>query len=75
MWSLGATLYNMVFGRPPWTGKNQIELAERIQNIELQFPSNCEDIDPHLRNLLKRMLEKDPKTRISMVMVLTIMII
>jgi serine/threonine protein kinase len=67
VWSLGATLYNMLFGRPPWMAKNQIELAKQIQNIELSFPHDCEGVDPHLRNLLKRMLEKDPKTRISMV--------
>ena len=67
VWSLGATLYNMVFGRPPWMAKNQLVLAEKIQNIELQFPSGFGSVDPHLRNLLKRMLEKDPKTRIPMV--------
>mmetsp|Transcript_24677 Transcript_24677/g.36360 ORF Transcript_24677/g.36360 Transcript_24677/m.36360 type:complete len:1256 (+) Transcript_24677:1756-5523(+) len=67
VWGLGATLYNMVFGRPPWMAQNQIQLADMVQNIELTFPKDQEfNIDPHLRNLLKRMLEKDPKTRITM---------
>jgi serine/threonine protein kinase len=68
VWGLGATLYNMVFGRPPWMAANQIQLAEMVQKIELTFPKDQEfNIDPHLRHLLRRMLDKDPRTRITMV--------
>jgi calcium/calmodulin-dependent protein kinase kinase 2 len=68
VWGLGATLYNMVFGRPPWMAANQIQLAGMVQKIELTFPKDKEfNIDPHLRHLLKRMLDKDSRTRITMV--------
>jgi calcium/calmodulin-dependent protein kinase kinase 2 len=68
VWGLGATLYNMVFGRPPWMAANQIQLAGMVQKIELTFPKDQEfNIDPHLRHLLKRMLDKDSRTRITMV--------
>lgn len=47
VFALGATLYYMVIGRPPWMAKNQIDLAMKIKNIELTFP--VEGIDPHLK--------------------------
>jgi serine/threonine protein kinase len=67
VWGLGATLYNLVIGNPPWMAKNQIELAEMVKHIELRFPHEKErTMDPHMRHLIKRMLDKDPKTRITM---------
>lgn len=39
IFALGATLYFMVIGRPPWIAKNQIDLASKIKNFELTFPS------------------------------------
>jgi hypothetical protein len=47
VFALGATLYFMICGRPPWMAKNQIDLATKIKNIELTFPANT--IDPHLK--------------------------
>lgn len=63
IFALGATLYYMVTGRPPWMARNQIELATMIKNIELSFPNI---IDPHLKHLLKQMLAKDYRTRCSL---------
>lgn len=61
VFALGATLYYMIVGRPPWMAKNQIDLAAKIKNIELTFP--VENVDPHLKYLLKNMLAKDYRTR------------
>lgn len=67
VWSLGATLYMMVVGRPPWMADNEIELAERVQRVELRFPKDTErPLKPHLKNLLQRMLTKDPSMRITL---------
>lgn len=66
IWSLGATLFNLVVGRPPWVAANQIVLAHQIQHVELSFPPEAEDLDPHLKNLLRRMLTKDPDRRIAL---------
>jgi serine/threonine protein kinase len=71
VWGLGATLYNMVVGQPPWMADNELELAETVRNMELTYPDNAQYIDPHLRNLLARMLDKNPDTRLSMHMVYT----
>ncbi|TMW60056.1 hypothetical protein Poli38472_000098 [Pythium oligandrum] len=67
VWSLGATLYMMVIGRPPWLADNEIVLSERVQQDELSFPPDVErTMDPHLKNLLQRMLAKNPKLRITL---------
>ncbi|RLN20175.1 hypothetical protein BBJ28_00014809 [Nothophytophthora sp. Chile5] len=67
VWSLGATLYMMVIGHPPWLADNEIVLAERVQRVELRFPKEVErTMEPHLKNLLQRMLTKDPSVRITL---------
>ncbi|CAI5743714.1 unnamed protein product [Peronospora destructor] len=67
VWSLGATLYMMVIGHPPWMADNEIVLAERVQRMELRFPKDVErTMEPHLKNLLQRMLTKDPALRITL---------
>ncbi|KAJ0406883.1 hypothetical protein ATCC90586_001464 [Pythium insidiosum] len=67
IWSLGATLFMMVIGRPPWLADNEIVLAQRVQHDELVFPPETERVlDPHLRHLVSRMLTKDPRRRISL---------
>ena len=40
VWSLGATLYMLVYGTPPWMADNEIILAERVIMDELAFPGN-----------------------------------
>ena len=49
VFALGATLYFMLCGKPPWMAKNQLDLATKIKNIELTFPSTT--IDPHVKVL------------------------
>ena len=41
-----------------------LDLAHTVQNMEITFPG--EKIDPHLKHLLKRMLDKDYRTRITL---------
>lgn len=65
VFALGATLFFMVVGRPPWSGKNAIELATQIKNIELTFP-NAEKYDPHLKHLCRQMLWKDYESRCTL---------
>lgn len=67
VWSLGATLYMMVIGRPPWLADNEIVLAEKVQRDELKFPKESErTMEPHLKNLIQRMLTKDPTLRLTL---------
>ena len=68
VWSLGITLFNMIAGRPPFLAANQLDLAAKIQNMELSYPEELIPIvDPHLRHLMSRMLDKNWKTRFDLV--------
>eukprot|EP01032_Pedospumella_encystans_P009513 gene9513-11190_t len=64
VFALGATLYFMLTGKPPWMAKNQLDLATKIKNFELTFPPKM--IDPHVKHLLRQMLAKDYRTRCTL---------
>lgn len=70
IWALGVTLYCLVFGRCPFVAETEFELFNIIPSQPLKFP-NREDVggreaDPSLKDLLFRLLEKDPEKRISL---------
>jgi [calcium/calmodulin-dependent protein kinase] kinase len=64
IWALGATMWMLKFGNPPFIAKNIVALSNKIQNDTLVFP--VDDIDPKLRDLLENMLNKDPNKRLSL---------
>eukprot|EP01135_Chromosphaera_perkinsii_P004623 Nk52_evm16s292 gene=Nk52_evmTU16s292 len=65
IWAMGVTLYCFVYGKPPFLTPNIIDLHEMILNDSVPFPEDT-PIDGDLKNLLGRILEKDPKKRITM---------
>lgn len=79
LWSLGITLYVMVFGRLPFMAKTVHLIYKAIVEEDLQVPplpgpdgkdSNPNNVtmetQPDLIDLLHRMLDKNPHTRISL---------
>jgi serine/threonine protein kinase len=64
IYSLGATLYDLVAGRPPFPHRNQLELLEAIIDQE---PPRIAEINPGapaaLASLAERCLEKQPSRR------------
>jgi len=63
IWSFGVIIYEMIYGYTPFRAKNIYSLITKIDNYDIIYPkytvsSNCID-------LLKLMLEKDPKYRIN----------
>eukprot|EP01064_Diplonema_japonicum_P032172 TRINITY_DN5989_c0_g1_i2.p1 TRINITY_DN5989_c0_g1~~TRINITY_DN5989_c0_g1_i2.p1 ORF type:complete len:551 (+),score=119.59 TRINITY_DN5989_c0_g1_i2:52-1653(+) len=62
VWAFAVTLYTMAFGvMPPFEGKNLKQLGHTISNSDIAIDHE----DEALNNLLKGMLDRDPKTRFS----------
>lgn len=63
IWSMGVCLYCMRFGKIPFERSGVLDLYEAIRKDDVDFSSEEE---PTFRDLMKRILEKDPKKRIVM---------
>ncbi|XP_034639484.1 serine/threonine-protein kinase ULK3 isoform X1 [Trachemys scripta elegans] len=65
LWSVGVILYEALFGRPPFFSKSFAELEEKIRsNRVIELPSRPR-LSQECRDLLQRLLERDPLQRIS----------
>jgi serine/threonine-protein kinase ULK/ATG1 len=64
IWSIGTCFYEMLFGMPPYTAKNIVELLKLIRERPLVFPSNVK-ISSEVKDLLKKMLVFNPNERID----------
>jgi len=62
MWSMGATLYSLAVGHPPYMAKDEMALVEKVKTEEFKVEGLLE-MDPSLRNLVQGLLEKDPNKR------------
>ncbi|KAK1148239.1 hypothetical protein N8T08_010048 [Aspergillus melleus] len=63
IWSMGVTLYCLRYGKLPFEKQSIFELYDAIKND----PIVCEgETDDNFRNLMTRILEKDPAKRITM---------
>jgi len=66
VWALGVTLYCFIFGRCPFIADTEFELFFRVIPYQpLQFPGDIQ-ITNDLKDLLMRLLEKDPLKRITL---------
>ncbi|KAL0347353.1 UNVERIFIED_CONTAM: Serine/threonine-protein kinase ATG1c [Sesamum calycinum] len=66
LWSVGAILYQLVTGRTPFTGSNQIHLLQNIiRSTCLQFPPEAKDLSPHCMDLCKKLLQRNPVERLT----------
>ncbi|CAK9684810.1 unnamed protein product [Candida parapsilosis] len=66
LWSVGAVLYEMAVGKPPFKAGNHIELLRNIEkaNDRIKFPSAAE-VPESLKQLIKSLLKYNPTERIS----------
>lgn len=62
IWSMGVTLYCLMYGRIPFEKHGMLELYSAIRADE----ANYGDCNEDLRDLLSQLLEKDPQKRIKM---------
>lgn len=66
LWSVGAVLYEMTVGKPPFRAANHIELLKNIEKAQdrIKFPSSAQVSDP-LKALIRLLLRYSPTERIS----------
>lgn len=63
IWSMGVTLYCLRYGHIPFNRPGVLEMYEAITT---EAPSIPDDENPHLKDLLSRLMEKNPEKRIIM---------
>lgn len=61
-WSFGALGYDLMTGSPPFTGNNNAKIQEKIIKQKLSLPYY---LGPDAKDLLTRLLRKDPKKRLG----------
>jgi serine/threonine protein kinase len=61
-WSLGAILYEMVVGMPPFYSRQRERLFQKILSSSLRLPRS---LSPECRHLLLSLLDRNPLTRIG----------
>jgi serine/threonine protein kinase len=61
-WSLGALGFDLLTGSPPFTGNNNAKIQEKIVKQKLALPYY---LSPDAKDLLTRLLRKEPKKRLG----------
>lgn len=65
-WGLGMCVYEMIVGHSPFRKPRERvkvnDLEDRIQNKEIEFPS---DVPEDAQDLIRKLLKKDPKERLG----------
>ncbi|XP_052172956.1 serine/threonine-protein kinase ATG1c-like [Diospyros lotus] len=68
LWSVGAILFQLVTGKTPFTGGNQIQLLQNIEkSTDLQFPGDKNDLSSDCIDLCRKLLRRNPVERLHFV--------
>lgn len=74
IWSMGIILYKMLYGKQPYSGKDEEQMIKIISEKELAFPDTAKVSPEDIRNthvssdvkkLIKKMIDKKQDSRIS----------
>ena len=65
IWSIGTCFYELLFGKPPFTASNIIDLLKNIKSQTLQIPRHINKISDACEDVLRKMLVVDPNKRID----------
>jgi WD40 repeat protein len=63
VWALGAILYELLTGRPPFVADDWSTLIDKIQAKEVQPPSQIRRLPPDLDAICRKCLAKNPRRR------------
>ncbi|KAH0480004.1 MAG: hypothetical protein KVP17_004531 [Porospora cf. gigantea B] len=61
-WALGALIFEMLTGLPPFYSKNREELLKNIKTGQLEFPAY---LSANAMSLLRQLLKKNPEKRLG----------
>jgi len=61
-WSLGALMFDMLTGAPPFTAENRKKTIEKILKCKLNLPPY---LTPDARDLLRKLLKRQPSQRLG----------
>uniref|UniRef100_A0A6N2NAJ0 Protein kinase domain-containing protein n=1 Tax=Salix viminalis TaxID=40686 RepID=A0A6N2NAJ0_SALVM len=67
LWSVGAVLFQLVTGKPPFDGNSQYQLFQNIlTSTELRFPQGAlEELHPDCVDLCRGLLRRNPVERLT----------
>jgi len=66
LWSVGAILFEMVVGKVPFTGQNQVQLLHNIERSDARIPTRiAETLSPECVAVLRSLLRRDPRERLG----------
>jgi polo-like kinase 1 len=65
IWAIGIIIYIFIVGKPPFETNDLKQTYKRIKSIQFDFPEDAH-ISTAAKNLIRRLLVKDPKKRPSL---------
>jgi len=66
MWSIGVILYILLCGYPPFYADNAPALFKKIMDVQYDFDDpSWDDVSEDAKNLIKALLVKEPKSRLT----------
>ena len=65
VWAFGVVLFEMLTGRRPFSGDSVSETVASVLKTDPDWSALPVTVPPHLRQLLRRCLQKDPKRRLQ----------
>ncbi|KAJ3158441.1 Serine/threonine-protein kinase plk4 [Geranomyces michiganensis] len=68
VWSLGCMVVTLLTGKPPFESKAVKSTLDKVTRVEYTLPAN---LSPDVRDLVHRLLQKDPKKRLALTKVLS----
>ena len=63
VWSLGVLMYEFLVGSPPFEAQGHHETYKKISKVDIKWPSH---ISSEARDLISKLLVKDPSSRMSL---------
>jgi len=63
LWALGVLCYEFLVGKPPFETDTQSETYKRILAVSIPWPSH---VSPGAKDLIAKLLQKEPKSRLSL---------